>query len=204
MRRIIGFVFLALGMAFVFAAGLFTGTFVLDERFADVQAMSVNSATKGYLSSVQGFYSGQDVPADYELDPTRDMPGVVIDGLTVIGNVRVDSVGIDVSVAESWETEAAGRVPCRYSGSAYTKDMVVAGHNYRSHFGSLSGVEVDDGVVFTDMDGNEFYYRVTGIETIHGADVKGLEAGDWDLTLFTCTLGGRDRVVVRCSEMTEE
>ena len=28
--------------------------------------------------------------------------------------------------------------------------------------------------------------------------MKELLSGDWDLTLFTCTLGGKSRVVVRC------
>ncbi len=29
-------------------------------------------------------------------------------------------------------------------------------------------------------------------------DVEEMITGDWDLTLFTCTLGGQTRVTVRC------
>jgi len=41
-------------------------------------------------------------------------------------------------------------------------------------------------------------YTVSGVETLGGKDVAGMNAGDWDLTLFTCTYGGAGRVVVRC------
>ena len=34
-------------------------------------------------------------------------------------------------------------------------------------------------------------------ETLNPTDVAGMEAGDWDLTLFTCTVGGQSRVTVR-------
>ena len=29
-------------------------------------------------------------------------------------------------------------------------------------------------------------------------DVEAMESGDWALTLFTCTIGGKTRVTVRC------
>ena len=47
------------------------------------------------------------------------------------------------------------------------------------------------------MDGNIFEYTVSGQEILPGVDVNGLCDGDWDLTLFTCTRGGANRVVVR-------
>ena len=53
-------------------------------------------------------------------------------------------------------------------------------------------------MIFTDVDGNIFRYTVADLEQLEGTDVKEMEAGDWDLTLFTCTLGGQYRVTVRC------
>ena len=52
----------------------------------------------------------------------------------------------------------------------------------------------------TDMDGNEFYYSVLSIEQLWPNQAKEMADpdGDWDLTLFTCTLGGQYRVTVRC------
>ena len=54
--------------------------------------------------------------------------------------------------------------------------------------------------MFTDVEGNEFQYTVAKTEVLDGTDIEGMKAGDWDLTLFTCTIGGRQRVTVRCQE----
>ena len=88
--------------------------------------------------------------------------------------------------------------PCRYAGNLYD-GLIIAGHNYVSHFKKLSQLAPGDAVRFTDVDGNVWEYTVTTTEIISGYDVEGMEEGDWDLTLFTCTYGGQDRVTVRCT-----
>lgn len=50
-----------------------------------------------------------------------------------------------------------------------------------------------------DIDGNVFSYEVVSLETLSTYDVENMTDGDWDLTLFTCTVGGQFRVTVRCS-----
>ena len=55
-----------------------------------------------------------------------------------------------------------------------------------------------ESVVFTDVDGNVFRYKVSSRETIMPKDIEGMLSGDWDLTMFTCTYGGQQRVTVRC------
>jgi sortase A len=47
------------------------------------------------------------------------------------------------------------------------------------------------------MDGNVFVYEAAVVETLGPTDVEEMHSGDWDLTLFTCTVGGRSRVTVR-------
>ena len=42
--------------------------------------------------------------------------------------------------------------------------------------------------------------EVDTIETVGGTDIEKMESGDWDLTLFTCTTGGKARAAVRCKE----
>ena len=59
--------------------------------------------------------------------------------------------------------------------------------------------EQSPGVTFTDVDGNLFTYAVSQLEELPGTAIEQMDAGDWDLTLFTCTLGGRSRVTVRCT-----
>ena len=75
--------------------------------------------------------------------------------------------------------------------------------NYRTHFSGIKRLNPGDSVVFTDADGNVFSYEVAEIETVGGYDIEKMEAGDWDLTLFTCTNKGKARAAVRCREIEE-
>lgn len=95
-------------------------------------------------------------------------------------------------------TENLRKGPCRYAGSAYTNNLVIAGHNYRQHFGSVLDLRYGDVIRLTDLDGNVFRYEVVDMETIPTEGVEAMITGDWDLTLFTCTTGGSARVAVRC------
>lgn len=63
-------------------------------------------------------------------------------------------------------TENLRKGPCRYAGSAYTNNLVIAGHNYRQHFGPIRNLSYGDVVRLVDMDGNVFRYEVVDMETI--------------------------------------
>ena len=54
-----------------------------------------------------------------------------------------------------------------------------------------------DTAIFTDMDENVVSFQLAAQETIQPEDLEAMKAGDWDLTLFTCTVGGQSRVTVR-------
>ena len=61
----------------------------------------------------------------------------------------------------------------------------------------LKNLRVGDTAIFTDMDENVVSFQLAAQETIQPEDLEAMEAGDWDLTLFTCTVGGQSRVTVR-------
>ena len=48
------------------------------------------------------------------------------------------------------------------------------------------------------LDDNRFAYQVTDREELPGTAVEDMSAGNWDLTLFTCTYGGQNRITIRC------
>ena len=102
-------------------------------------------------------------------------------------------------VAVEYSDAQLRSTPCRYSGSALTEDLVIAGHNYRGHFGALSSLRVGDAVTVTCMDGEALFYTVAAFEVLQPNEAEALTAGTWALTLFTCTPGGRERLAVRCS-----
>lgn len=136
--------------------------------------------------------------------PEMELPSSEVDGVIYAGALEIPLLDLQLPVAAYWDTGFAHSAPCRYSGSPYTGDLIIAGHNYRRHFGKLRSLPMGADVYFTDLDGNTFSYKAVSVETVGGADVetmkKGGSAGQdtWDLTLFTCNFSGRARIAVRC------
>lgn len=140
---------------------------------------------------------------DYVLNPKMEMPVNVIDGQEYIAVLKIPAFDLELPVLSQWSYPNLRIAPCRYQGSAYTDDLVIAAHNYTSHFGNLKNLQEGDTVILTDMDDNVFTYKVALRETLMPTAVEEMSSGDWDLTLFTCTLGGSYRVTVRCERVRE-
>ena len=141
---------------------------------------------------------------DYQLDPQREMTVKIVNGKPYIGILSVPVLGLELPVIQEWNYPNLRVAPCRYVGSVYTNDLVLAAHNYISHFGNLKRLHPGDIVTFTDVEGNKFHYEVEVLETLESTAVEEMTSGIWDLSLFTCTVGGQQRVTVRCKLIGEE
>lgn len=129
------------------------------------------------------------------------MTEVEIDGYYYIGYLSVPSLGLELPVMSEWDYTRLKIAPCRYAGSTKTDDLVIAAHNYARHFGTLTQLSVGDTVLFTDMDNVVSRYEVAELETLEPTAIESMTAGEYDLTLFTCTYGGKSRVTVRCDRV---
>lgn len=134
---------------------------------------------------------------DYVLSPNMEMPVETINGIDFIGVLRIPALELELPVISEWNYPNLKSAPCRYSGSAYLNNLIICGHNYTSHFGTLKNLWEGDIATFTDIDGNVFIYKMVERETLNPTDIEGMESGNWDLTLFTCTVGGQSRVTIR-------
>ena len=134
---------------------------------------------------------------DYVLYPNMEMSVETINGIDFIGVLRIPTLELELPVISEWNYPNLKSAPCRYSGSAYLNNLILCGHNYASHFGSLKTLSEGDIATFTDIDGNVFIYKMVERETLNPTDIEGMESGNWDLTLFTCTVGGQSRVTIR-------
>lgn len=141
--------------------------------------------------------------AQTEPTPVPEMPTQTINGREYIGYLSIPSRELTLPIQSQWSYEGLRVAPGRFYGSTYTKDLVLAAHNYPQHFGHIGDLQPGDTVCFTDMDGHVTHYRVSALETLSPEDVDGMLSGEYDLTLFTCTLGGKSRVTVRCTEVRE-
>ena len=140
---------------------------------------------------------------DYILNPKMEMPVMHHDGWDYIATITIPSLELEIPVISKWSYPALRVAPCRYTGSAYLDNLVIAGHNYASHFGRLNELSEGEQVLLTDSDGNTFTYQVKSREILQPTAIEEMVEGDWDLTLFTCTVGGKARVTVRCDKVTD-
>lgn len=198
-------VMLGAGLLLIAAALALAAYNVIDAQRAArsaAQALEALSQTTAASAAEPEDASADDAPA-YLADPEMPMPTVSFDGNDYIGRVDIPSLGLSLPVISEWSYPRLKIAPCRYTGSAYLDNLIIAAHNYSSHFGNLNRLNTGDTVTFTDVDGNQFTYAVSLIEDLPGTAIEEMQAGEWDLTLFTCTLGGRSRVTVRCERTAD-
>ena len=142
----------------------------------------------------------QDTPKPaYVQNPEMEMPTAQVDGHSYIGELDIPSLKLSLPVSDEWSYPNLKRSPCRYLGSVYLDHMIIAAHNYESHFGRLKELNQGDEILFTDITGNVFHYHVSETDTLPPTAIEELESDEWDLTLFTCTIGGKARLAVRCT-----
>lgn len=141
------------------------------------------------------------IPVELLTEEDKEMAELEIDGELYIGYLSLPALGLDLPVQSGWSYPKLNISPCRYTGSVRGEDLVIMAHNYSAHFGKISKLNYGDQVVFSDMDGNVIVYEVVGKDILEATAVEEMTAGDFDLTLFTCTYGGANRVTVYCDRV---
>lgn len=204
-----GTLFFVIGLVLILGAlGLTIYNFATDAKAGKTDKAVLEQIRKSVPEPVpikdadEYIMDSMEVP-DFLRDPLRDMPTVEVDGNSYIGVVTIDSIGLALPVLSECSTANLRIAPCRFTGSLYRDNMVIAGHNYASHFGKIPDLKMGDIVTFADVEGNLFTFEVTEIEIVGATDVEYMTVGDWDLTLFTCTWGGAKRVTIRCDRIKE-
>lgn len=132
-------------------------------------------------------------PAEQRVELPADLPE------HALGILELPAQKLALPVMDAYSEELLKQYPCSY-GAEECGDgqVIIAGHNYRSHFRCLSAMQTGDEVLLTTTDGIRHTYEVSEIIEISGNDREALFAGMWDLTLFTCAGYRKNRVVVRC------
>ena len=216
-RKQEGLLLITIGLLLIAAAFILVSYNVYDELRAEQSARQVVNKLEEYLPSASApeapvdpagdqeplVSDGRTVIPDYVLSPHMDMPVKTINGTDYIGVLKISALKLELPVISEWNYPNLKTAPCRYSGSAYLNHLIFCGHNYTSHFGNLKNLREGDIATFTDMDGNVFTYKMIEQETLLPTSIDAMESGEWDLTLFTCTVGGQSRVTIRF-ELEEE
>ena len=203
MKRKAGKLLMTIGLLLIAAAFLLMVYNIWESKKAENMSEEIlNQIKDGQDENVSS--DDADEKPLYEIYPDMEMPVLTIDGVDYIGILTVPSLGLELPVAGNCSYPNLRRSPCRYKGSAYSNDMIIAGHNYSRHFGGLKNLAIGEEISFRDVDGHIFQYQVDDIETIPGTAVEDMHAGEWDMTLFTCTYGGKSRVTIRCRKLEND
>lgn len=202
MKRKLGTLFMILGTALIFGAlALFLYNYREQETAGEIAAAAMPGIVE-VIHQRQQLPENQTEPVHRYVEERRMEP-VMVDGSEYVGFVGIPALEKELPIYSQWSYHNLKYAPCRYWGDMYTEDLVIMAHNYDTHFGGLGDLRAGDTVTVTDMNGVTFTYRVAAVEALDPYATEDMVAGDYDLTLFTCTYGGRSRVTVRCDKVEE-
>ena len=189
---------------------------VLEDRSSGEQAEVILQSLKDEIPeytepvTTMPIAENYDLFAEYEDEPAEptvpEMETITLDGNVYIGYISIPAIDIELPVLQNWSYPNLKIAPCRYVGNIYENDLIICAHNYTTHFGKIGNLHTDDEIILTDVNGKEWHHSVVNIEQLPGTAVEDIKFGnsdDWDLTLFTCTLGGQSRVTVRAVRIEE-
>ena len=144
-----------------------------------------------------------ELPQQTEPEDAEPMTELEVDGNGYIGCLSLPALDLELPVMGDWSYSKLKIAPCRYAGNLLTENLVIMAHNYNSHFGRINQLNPGDIVLFVDVSGNLTEFEVVGKEVLEATAVEEMTAGNYDLTLFTCTYGGGSRMTVYCDQIAE-
>ena len=187
---------LLLGLCLVLLGLALGAANLREEQAAGEDARALLREVDAWLAQPQEEPEASLLPAGEEAEAPAPDPWENYD---VLGILTLPELGLRLPVLADCTEELLRVAPCRFWGEPEEGGWIVAGHNYRDHFGSLSALEPGDEASFSPLSGEELCYRVAALETVGASDWEALSAGEWDLTLFTCNLDMTKRIAVRCT-----
>lgn len=194
MKNKIGKALIGIGIFLILAAFIL----VLYNFYREYNAKKKVEKYLPKLEKIIKDHSGGNNNADNE----KSSKTMNIDGMNFLGILSVPSKNLELPILADYSYELLDTAPCRYSGSYDSDDLVIGGHNYRSHFSKLKSIKNGEEIFFTSFDGTVYKYSVLRVEILEPTQIEDLinkqNTDDWDLTLFTCTSSGAARCVIRC------
>ena len=194
MKNKIGKALIGIGVFLILAAFIL----VLYNFYREYNAKKKVEKYLPKLEKIIKDHSGGNNNADNE----KSSKTMNIDGMNFLGILSVPSKNLELPILADYSYELLDTAPCRYSGSYDSDDLVIGGHNYRSHFSKLKIIKNGEEIFFTSFDGTVYKYSVLRVEILEPTQIEDLinkqNTDDWDLTLFTCTSSGAARCVIRC------
>ncbi|MBE6541306.1 MAG: sortase [Ruminococcaceae bacterium] len=153
-------------------------------------------------SALDIFNEESDTETDGEAVDTEEIcipePTVSIGGYEYIGYLSLPSINVTLPIMADWDYTRLNIAPCRQFGTAAGGDLVIAGHDYSTHFARLGSMKAGEVVEFTDAAGLVYRYSVTSVDVLAADAVDDVQDSEAELILYTCTYTGTSRITVFC------
>lgn len=189
------------GLVLLVAGGVLLYSNYMREQSARQASLAILSALHTESGAAEVAAPDNTGTAPAELSSASDK--LTLATQNAAGVLELPDLNLTLPVLSDCTPELLELAPCFYGeGQTEKEKLVIAGHSYEGHFGSLSALQEGDSVLYTPLHGSPRRYTVSFTEEIAGDDTEGLWLGDWSLSLFTCNFDGGRRVVVRCIAAT--
>ena len=132
---------------------------------------------------------------------TNTDTSININGYNYSGILSIPGINLTIPIIENWSYPNLKISSCIYSGSIRYNNLVIAGHNYKSTFRKLYDLHEGNTAYFKTSDGLIYNYKLEKIEILNPTEVDNMKNSSYDLTLFTCTIGGKNRYTLRFSRI---
>lgn len=173
---------------FIIAAAL-AAIFTIAMEYSNTVVRDVPAVTEKIESIIPPRTKGTD-----EKRYGSDMPMMNIDGNDYIGIIEVPSRNVKLPVYSNWDEKAVRSVPCRYSGSVYDLTLIIGGTGMNGGFDFLTTLEKGEKVIFTDMTGREYDFKVDSVFHRQNFDLN----DDGGLFLFSYMDDVSKYIFVKC------
>lgn len=144
--------------------------------------------------------SRNEKPNSILTDESTTMKELLIDENAYIGYISIPVLNIELPVLAEWNYELLKLAPCRYQGTVYEDNMILMAHNYETHFGRIDELRTGDPIYFINVEGKIYEYEVIDRDLLASSAVEEILAEEYDLALFTCTYGGKERITIYCEK----
>lgn len=187
------------GIVLVLVGAVLMVSALLLYLFNDREDQQAGEAASSALEAVQTVISEnlEEGSASSDLAAEEDT-AAFIDGYTYVGVLLLPTLDLELPVMDDWDYQKLELAPCRQFGGFWTGGLVIAGHNYQSHFARLGELKPGQPVLFTNMNGTSAVYTVKEVSTLASTAVDEVQNSGYDLVLYTCTYDGKRRVTVFC------
>ena len=91
---------------------------------------------------------------------TKEVSEININGNKYIGILKIPKLSLELPIMSDCNYKNMKISPCKYYGSMLTNDLVICAHAYKSLFGRLKELSINDLVVFIDINNNYYVFTI--------------------------------------------